>query len=99
MKVTGNYHDMGAFASDVGQLSRIVTLNDVAIDAGKDGNPDDGRHGAHLPLPRRGRGRAAQAPPAKKAGEEMSARANLARGLAVAPSARRRLRRRASTAT
>jgi type IV pilus assembly protein PilO len=29
---------MGAFASDVGQLSRIVTLNDVKIDAGKDGN-------------------------------------------------------------
>ena len=29
---------MGAFASDVGQLSRIVTLNDVDIEAGKDGN-------------------------------------------------------------
>ena len=29
---------MGAFASDVGQLSRIVTLNDVKIGAGKDGN-------------------------------------------------------------
>jgi len=28
---------MGAFASDVGQLSRIVTLNDVSILAGKDG--------------------------------------------------------------
>jgi type IV pilus assembly protein PilO len=28
---------MGAFASDVGQLSRIVTLNDVAIQTGKDG--------------------------------------------------------------
>ena len=38
VKVTGNYHDMGAFASDVGQLSRIVTLNDVTITAGKDGN-------------------------------------------------------------
>src|ERR671934_303065 len=37
VKVVGNYHDMGAFASDVGQLSRIVTLNDVKIDAGKDG--------------------------------------------------------------
>ena len=31
VKVTGTYHDMGAFASDVGQLSRIVTLNDVII--------------------------------------------------------------------
>jgi type IV pilus assembly protein PilO len=37
VKVIGNYHDMGAFASDVGQLSRIVTLNDVSIAAGKDG--------------------------------------------------------------
>ena len=31
VKVTGSYHDMGAFASDVSQLPRIVTLNDVAI--------------------------------------------------------------------
>jgi type IV pilus assembly protein PilO len=37
VKVTGNYHDMGAFASDVGQLSRIVTLQNVYILAGKDG--------------------------------------------------------------
>jgi type IV pilus assembly protein PilO len=37
VKVGGNYHDMGAFASDVGQLSRIVTLNDVKIDTQKDG--------------------------------------------------------------
>jgi type IV pilus assembly protein PilO len=34
LKVTGTYHDMGAFASDVGQLPRIVTLNDVVITAG-----------------------------------------------------------------
>ena len=38
VKVIGTYHDMGAFASDVGQLSRIVTLNDVSLVAGKDGN-------------------------------------------------------------
>ena len=38
VKVMGVYHDMGAFASDVGQLSRIVTLNDVVIEAAKDGN-------------------------------------------------------------
>jgi type IV pilus assembly protein PilO len=31
VKVTGNYHDMGAFASDVAQLPRIVTLNDISI--------------------------------------------------------------------
>jgi type IV pilus assembly protein PilO len=37
LKVSGNYHDMGAFASDVAQLPRIVTLNDLSISAGKDG--------------------------------------------------------------
>ncbi|HET9337474.1 MAG TPA: type 4a pilus biogenesis protein PilO [Casimicrobiaceae bacterium] len=31
IRITGNYHDMGAFASDVAQLPRIVTLNDVGI--------------------------------------------------------------------
>jgi type IV pilus assembly protein PilO len=31
LRITGNYHDMGAFASDVAQLPRIVTLNDVSI--------------------------------------------------------------------
>jgi type IV pilus assembly protein PilO len=38
VKVVGTYHDMGAFASDIGQLSRIVTLNDVTISTAKDGN-------------------------------------------------------------
>lgn len=33
VRVTGRYHDMGAFASDIAHLSRIVTLNDVAITA------------------------------------------------------------------
>jgi len=37
IKVTGNYHDLGAFASDIGKLSRIVTLNDIALSAAKDG--------------------------------------------------------------
>src|SRR5512134_2827604 len=37
VRVMGVYHDMGAFASDVGQLSRIVTLKDVSIVTGKDG--------------------------------------------------------------
>ena len=37
VRVVGNYHDMGAFASDLGQLSRIVTLNDVTIAPAKDG--------------------------------------------------------------
>jgi type IV pilus assembly protein PilO len=37
IKLTGNYHDMGAFASDVSQLPRIVTLNDLTLTANKDG--------------------------------------------------------------
>ena len=36
IKVTGNYHDLGAFASDIGKLSRIVTLNDIGLSAAKD---------------------------------------------------------------
>jgi len=32
IKVVGKYHDMGAFAADVASLSRIVTLNNIAID-------------------------------------------------------------------
>ncbi|MDB5806121.1 MAG: pilus assembly protein PilO [Betaproteobacteria bacterium] len=31
VRVTGNYHDLGAFASDIAGLSRIVTLNDMAV--------------------------------------------------------------------
>lgn len=31
IRVTGSYHDMGRFASDIAQLSRIVTLNDISI--------------------------------------------------------------------
>ena len=31
IRITGTYHDMGAFASDVAQLPRIVTLNDITI--------------------------------------------------------------------
>ena len=38
IKVTGNYHDVGAFASDVSQLSRIVTLNNLGLALDKDGN-------------------------------------------------------------
>ncbi len=37
LRVIGTYHDMGAFASDVGQLPRIVTLNDVSMAVQKDG--------------------------------------------------------------
>jgi type IV pilus assembly protein PilO len=39
LKVTGRYHDIGAFASDIAHLSRIVTLNNIAIaPVAKDGN-------------------------------------------------------------
>lgn len=36
VRVTGSYHDIGAFASDVAQLPRVVTLNDIEITPGKD---------------------------------------------------------------
>ena len=36
IRVTGNYHDIGAFAGDIGKLSRIVTLNDISIASAKD---------------------------------------------------------------
>jgi type IV pilus assembly protein PilO len=38
IKVTGSYHDIGAFASDLAMLSRIVTLNDLALSVEKDGS-------------------------------------------------------------
>jgi len=31
IRITGNYHDIGAFASDISKLSRIVTLNDIGL--------------------------------------------------------------------
>ena len=37
IKVTGNYHDIGAFAADMANLPRIVTLNNMALTATKDG--------------------------------------------------------------
>jgi type IV pilus assembly protein PilO len=37
IRVTGSYHDMGAFASDISKLSRIVLLNDVQLTQAKDG--------------------------------------------------------------
>ena len=37
VRVTGGYHDLGEFVGDVAQMPRIVTLNDVAIEAQKEG--------------------------------------------------------------
>jgi type IV pilus assembly protein PilO len=38
VRVTGRYHDLGAFAADIANLSRIVTLNNLSITPVKDGN-------------------------------------------------------------
>lgn len=37
IKVTGTYHDIGAFAADMANLPRIVTLNNLALSTNKDG--------------------------------------------------------------
>ena len=37
IRVSGRYHDMGSFASDIANLSRIVTLNNLMIVPIKDG--------------------------------------------------------------
>ena len=37
IKVTGGYHDVAAFVSDVSKLSRIVTLQNIAMEPIKDG--------------------------------------------------------------
>jgi type IV pilus assembly protein PilO len=36
LKVTGRYHDIGSFASDIANLSRIVTLNNVSVVPGRE---------------------------------------------------------------
>ena len=59
IKVAGNYHDIGAFASDVSQLSRIVTLNNVALGLDKEGKLIMDAIARTYPLSGRGRGRRA----------------------------------------
>ncbi len=36
VRITGGYHDLGAFAGDIAKLSRIVSLAEIAIESGKD---------------------------------------------------------------
>jgi len=36
IRITGNYHDIASFASDIANLPRIVTLNNMKLAAGKD---------------------------------------------------------------
>jgi type IV pilus assembly protein PilO len=52
VKVSGRYHDIGAFAADVSNLSRIVTLHNLIVLAppARRG-AQHGGDGAHLPLP------------------------------------------------
>jgi type IV pilus assembly protein PilO len=38
VKVTGRYHDIGSFASDIAHLSRIVTLNNLDVNQARDGS-------------------------------------------------------------
>ncbi len=38
LRVTGRYHDIGAFASDIANLSRIVTLNNLVVAPRPDGS-------------------------------------------------------------
>ena len=53
MRVTGRYHDIGSFAADIANLSRIVTLNNLNIVAGQGPrHADHGSHRPHLPLSR-----------------------------------------------
>ena len=58
IRITGSYHDMGAFASDIAQLPRIVTLNDL-VDRQRQGRARAGCGREDLPLPGRGRDRQA----------------------------------------
>lgn len=37
VRVTGRYHDIGSFAADISNLSRIVTINNMTIVPGKEG--------------------------------------------------------------
>lgn len=37
IKVSGSYHDLGAFAGDIAKLPRIVTLNDIDVSPSKEG--------------------------------------------------------------
>lgn len=49
LKVTGKYHDIGAFAADIANLSRIVTLHDLNLTAQTAGK-EAGRNAATVVL-------------------------------------------------
>lgn len=43
IKVQGSYHELGAFATDISKLSRIVTLNDLVITNPTKATPKDAK--------------------------------------------------------
>lgn len=49
MRVTGTFHDLGAFAADIASLSRIVTLNGIVI-TGNPGSKDKDAAGPVLSM-------------------------------------------------
>ena len=84
IRVTGRYHDIGSFAADIANLSRIVTLHNLVdrLRQGPVGRAVDGRHGAHLSLSRcdRARGDSQERRRQGQSGsEEMTRRAGLHR--------------------
>ncbi|WP_269533740.1 type 4a pilus biogenesis protein PilO [Chitinimonas sp. BJYL2] len=42
LKINGNYHDLAAFASDIAQLSRIVTLTNIQVSMPPPNSADNG---------------------------------------------------------
>lgn len=38
IRIVGSYHDLGEFVADVARMPRIVTLGDIGIERGADGN-------------------------------------------------------------
>lgn len=80
VKLTGSYHEFGAFAADVSKLSRIVTLNNITISnvGGKAGADATGRLALdatvktfrYLDPEEMAKVRAASKPPAKRGGKK-----------------------------
>lgn len=45
VRITGNYHDLGAFVADIAQLPRVATLNNLKIQPSKETNNDNTAEG------------------------------------------------------
>lgn len=71
VKLSGNYHEFGAFAADIAKLPRIVTLNNMAIIAGAGGRLSldaTVKTFRYLDQEELAKVRAAKKPPAKRGG-------------------------------